>query len=746
MGRVAVFIFWFFTAAVACGQPLSEVRFTAEGCGVAPGGIGQVRLRWSGLSSSDDVHLVLDAPAHFTFLNLPSTGDLAEGEAMVLFMAHPFTAAGTHVLRFELVQGTEIIATALTEVEVEPRYSVESTVIKEGRDTIKVLHMNTGNIAVFIGGEQLIPGEATTLDHIRVDEYALAIQAQSQEWDTNFTIALNERFYPHETARPKAATKPLLTIAAQRQWAQSGAGFGMWNARLHKKNWQMNLSQWNSNFRGAVSFEDERTIIRMGNANVRVIEQLRPKNGLYALGSFNANRTDFYFDQESVLLRHRFKRDWGAIAPGGVYFDNRILPALQTRLEGNAGQLDWEAVGNLHDVRWEVGNRTLKTYGRALYVPQNFQGRTIQQTSGLVGTSAIIGSVRWSHQSSIFGPRSTKQFHNAQLQWGRGRVQWNARTQMNGRGQNFFNLQSTYTKGRHSFSGRFQQQSSKAIQQTGWTGQYRWNGAHNTFSCSAQQLSSGFNLRAQGSATFGGYRISGQLAYASLYSDQWFYQTTLSKSIHNHNITLSSSRRIPLRLGWNANFFPERSHATLKGRIEGMDGKAIQGAMITCQGRTIQSNSEGVFTFQHLTGSEASIEIHPESLPFAKFPSAGYSQTVSLTKHSQNITIQCFTTSAIQGFIDISFFSAPAVRPTIDWNTVSIQLVGPNDSLHECRVNALGHYHISNLKSGVYELHIRGLGKYFTALPMAVEIVEEQILEQPLVIQEIPNQIPFQEL
>ena len=746
MGRVAVFIFWFFTASVAYSQPLSEVIFTVEGCVVAPGGIGQVRLRWSGLSSREDVRLTLDAPAPFTFLNLPSAGDQTQGEAMALFMVHPFTAAGTHTLQFELVQGIATIANAFAEVEVEPRYSVESTIITEGRDTIKVLHMNTGNIAVFVEGEQLIPGATATLNHIREDEYALTITAQSQEWDTSYSIALNERFYPHETARPKAATKPLLTIAAQRQWAQSG-GFGMWNARLHKKNWQINLSQWNSNFRGSASYEDGRTKIQMGNANARVIEQMRPKNGLYTLGSLNSNRTDFYFDRESALLRYRYKRDWGAIAPGGIYFDNRILPVLKTRLEGKTGQLDWEAVGKLQDMRWEVGNRTLKTYGRVLYVPQNFQRRTIQQTSGLVGTSAIVGSVRWSHQSSIFGPRTGQHFHNAQLQWGRGHLQWNARTQLNGRtGLAFLNLHSTYTHGAHSLSGRFQQQAGKATQQNGWTGVYRWRGPHQTFGFSAQHLSNGWNLRAQGSAALGGYRISGQWAYTSLFSNQWFYQTTLSKSIHNHNITLSSSRRIPLRIGWNANLFPERSHATLKGRIEGMDGKAIQGAMITCQGRTIQSNSEGNFTFQHLTGTEATIEIHPESLPFAKFPSAGYSQTILLTKASQNIIIQCFTTSAIQGSIDISFLSEPALRPSIDWNTVSIQLIGSNDSLHECRVNALGHYHMSNLKSGVYELHIRGLGKYFTALPIAVEIVEEQILEQPLVIQEIPNQIPFQEL
>ena len=218
MGRVAVFIFWFFTASVAYSQPLSEVIFTAEGCVVAPGGIGQVRLRWSGLSSREDVRLTLDAPAPFTFLNLPSAGDQTQGEAMALFMVHPFTAAGTHTLQFELVQGTDPIANAFAEVEVEPRYSVESTIITEGRDTIKVLHMNTGNIAVFVEGEQLIPGAAATLNHIREDEYALAITAQSQEWDTSYSIALNERFYPHETARPKAATKPLLTIAAQRQW------------------------------------------------------------------------------------------------------------------------------------------------------------------------------------------------------------------------------------------------------------------------------------------------------------------------------------------------------------------------------------------------------------------------------------------------------------------------------------------------------------------------------------------------
>jgi len=746
MGRVAVFIFWFFTASVAYSQPLSEVRFTAEGCGVAPGGIGQVRLRWSGLSSSEDVRLTLDAPAPFIFLNLPSAGDQTQGEAMALFMVHPFTAAGKHPLRFELIQGTAPIANAFVEVEVVPRYSMESTIITEGRDTIKVLHMNTGNIAVFVEGEQLIPGATATLNHIREDEYALAITAQSAEWDTSYSIALNERFYPHETARPKAATKPLLTIAAQRQWAQSG-GFGMWNARLHKKNWQINLSQWNSNFRGAASYEDGRTKIRMGNANARVIEQMRPKNGLYTLGSLNSNRTDFYFDRESALLRYRFKRDWGAIAPGGIYIDNRILPVLKTRLEGKTGKLEWEAVGKLQDMRWEVGNRTLKTYGRALYVPQNFQGRTIQQTSGLVGTSAIVGSVGWSHQSSIFGPHTGQHFHNAQLQWSRGRLQWNARTQLNGRtGLAFLNLQSTYTHGAHSLSGRFQQQAGKATQQNGWTGMYRWRGPQQTFGFSAQQLSNGWNLRAQGSASLCGYRISGQWAYTSLFSNQWFYQTTLSKSINNQNITLSSSRRIPLRIGWNANLFPERSHATLKGRIEGMDGKAVQGAMITCQGRTVQSNFEGTFTFQHLTGTEATIEIHPESLPFAKFPSAGYSQTILLTKASQNIVIQCFTTSAIQGSIDISFLSAPALRPSIDWNTVSIQLIGSNDSLHECRVTRLGHYHMSNLKSGVYELHIRGLGKYFTALPMAVEIVEEQILEQPLVIQEIPNQIPFQEL
>jgi len=131
---------------------------TALGGEVSPGKTGHIRLEWAGLVQEEHLALDLEAEGYFTFFGLPSVGSSNSGSSVLLFMVHPNTPAGLHNIKITVEATGVPIASCVAQVDVERKHGIESVVLSEQRESVEVLHSNTGNTTVDIGVAQLSPG------------------------------------------------------------------------------------------------------------------------------------------------------------------------------------------------------------------------------------------------------------------------------------------------------------------------------------------------------------------------------------------------------------------------------------------------------------------------------------------------------------------------------------------------------------------------------------------------------------
>ena len=180
-----------------------------------------------------------------------------------------------------------------------------------------------------------------------------------------------------------------------------------------------------------------------------------------------------------------------------------------------------------------------------------WEGEALQRSGASFGGSLQLTDVRWNVHSAYQNfSGSWAGFHTSQLQWNKG--PWSVNTRGLWHENNRFfrgNLQMQYTNGSHTLGIRQQHQQRAADQPHGWGMQYRWNAEQGQWATTLNKLGDRWTLALSEAALQFEAASSRAGAYSSLSKDRWFYQLSISKTFHGSTVSLSSGRRMPVRLG-----------------------------------------------------------------------------------------------------------------------------------------------------------------------------------------------------
>lgn len=747
MGRIEYILFGLVFSISGFSQRSLTKELVAYDSEVKPGGLGHIIFNWKTIKNTVKKSIVLDSNPYFTALNTPLSIEGSKGQETIVFIANPFTPPQNYQIKLSILVNGKEIGSAISQIHVIKNYAVESTVLEEKIDSIKVLHYNKGNVRIVIDNHSLLPGQSVTLSHLKQKTNELALTVKSEKWDSSYTVPLSKKIYSSETTAPQFKADPKILIRTQHRLSD-GSLFNSYNTRIRLKNWSAITSLWNNSIQGYLTYGDDDFIFTLSNTNARISPLLRPRRKINFHGSLINPGLKFYLDEEAVAVSKSIKiSECLKISPGFALNENAMRPTLSFSKSLIKGALNWEMIGRMNHIAWEWNGAQINYFGQLLIVPDNLLSNSIQSTSGIAGASMKVDGVRLNHQSSFLYNSSFFHMHNTHVQWGSSKLQWLARTQfVNLKDQFSGSIQGTLSSGHHNFSSRLQFLSSKRQARISLNSRYRWNIMNHAFGVAAQFNSASWNFRGQLTTRINNFQIGGEIAYSQQFNTNWFYQTSISKEADNHLFRLTSSIRFPIGVSWSGSFLNCIQFKTLKGHIENIDGKPIQDIVVSCQGKTIRSDSQGNFIFRHLDGSNVSIRIHPESLPFAKFPEGGYTHEVVLDKHEKKTTIILFSSSAVQGRLLFPNEQELTFHPVIDRDNLTVRLIDDLGTVQIRSINKVGEFYFSNLKTGRYTIIVNGLGKYFKCSPISINVREGEICNQSIQIESINNLIPFQQL
>ena len=255
---------------------------------------------------------------------------------------------------------------------------------------------------------------------------------------------------------------------------------------------------------------------------------------------------------------------------------------------------------------------------------------------------------------------------------------------------------------------------------------------------------SGWTFRSYGGWSYRSYSFHIQGGYSSLPSSQWFYQSSLSKKVGNQQISVVSSRRMPIQIAVRGTLFHTSEWVNIKGRIVDGKGTGLVDVVLHYGDRIVQTDSKGSFEFTGVTRN-CSLEIEAASMPFAHFPVEGYTQQFALKSKHNKVEIRCFSSGGIRGEVLTNFSNAIGLRSPIHYNDLVIVLQKEGQN-YTCEIDSNGEFRISGIPPGEYRLYIQGLSNDYRFSPTAVTVEEGSITSLPLTIWEVEQTIPMQQL
>lgn len=740
MGRVTLLLLLVLgLSRIGLGQ---SVELNAVGGTVLPGAVGHISLKWENLVSVAPVDISIDAEQNFTFMGLPSVGSTSQGSSALLFMVHPYTPSGSHPVAVELKSSDRSIAECTAIVNVVERPGIESSLLLEQRDRVEILHTNTGNTAIELGLETLPPGASIRVKYDPEQAREIQVFAVSEDWDSSYTVPLKKRFYPASSMVTLQKNQPLIDYHLQQQW-MGQRSFS--NARMdfHEKNWHLNLNTWNRYIRGAATYRNGQNFLAAGHRNFQGVSLVRPNISWYAQGMLNG--WNGFIDEQGFGGSKRWVKEESELQIGGMGFGQALVPHVMLRLRKGRDYLSYENVGKLQEAAWGFKRGGWNSYGRLLHVPEQWTQRSLQQSNGVIGNSISAGSFRLNQQSAFYQNHGELfHFHNAQIQLGSKGFQWITRGTYSSNGMARTSSQAMYRLGRHSISVRNQRAIVKARTLSQWMGQYYWRTPRSNFSLSAQHLMNGWSFRSYGGWSFRSYSFHVQGGYSSLPSSPWFYQASLSKKVGIQQISLVSSRRMPVQIAVQGSLFHQSDWVNIKGRIVDGKGMGLADVVLRYGDRIVQTDAKGSFEFNGVARS-CRLAIEAASLPFAHFPSEGYAQEFELKSKHNRVEIRCFTSGGIQGTILTKFTNTVGLRSPISYDDLEVMLQKEGQQ-YTCEIDGTSRFRISGIPPGEYKLYIQGLPNTYRFSPTSVSVEEGSITSLPLTIWEVEQSIPMQQL
>lgn len=719
-----------------------SVELNVVGSHVLPGAVGHISLQWENLVSITPVDISVDAPGHFTFMGLPSLGSTSQGSSALLFMVHPYTPSGAYHIVIELKGDGRSLDQCTVVVEVGKRYGIESSLLLEQRDRVEILHTNTGNVDIELGSERLRPGASIRAKYYSEQARKIQVFAMSEDWDSSYTVPLKKRFYPASSVIAHPKNQPLMDYHWQQQW-MGQRSFSNARVAFHEKNWHLNLNTWNRYIRGAAMYRNGQDFLAAGHRNFQGSHLIRPSISWYVQGEMNG--WNGFVEEQGFGGSKRWSKGENEFQLGGMGFGQTLVPHVALQLREGRDYLSFESVGKLQEAAWGFNRGGWNSYGRLLHVPEQWTQISLQQSNGVIGNSLSVGTFRLNQQSVLYQNQGELfHFHNAQIQLGSKGFQWITRGMYSSNGITRASSQATYRLGRHSVCIRNQRAIVKAGTQSQWMGQYYWRTPRSNFSLSAQHLRSGWTFRSYGGWSYRSYSFHIQGGYSSLPSSPWFYQASLSKKVWNQQISVISSRRIPVQIAVRGTLFHPSDRVNIRGRVVDGNGAGLADVVLNYGGRIVQTDSKGCFEFTSVTRN-CSIEIEAASMPFAHFPVEGYTQQFTLEAKQNKVEIRCFSSGGVRGEIQKEFSNAVGLRSPIDYDDLVV-ILQKEGQKYTCEIDGTGEFRISGIPPGEYKIYIQGLSNDYRFSPASVSVEESSITSLPLYIWEVLQTIPIQQL
>ena len=580
-------------------QASTDPEMVVMGSTVNPGGLARLSVQWTGLPTAD-VELLVEADPSLTVLHAPSTGNSAAGSTLVLLMVHPFARPGKHAISLQLILHGKMLVRGEAVIHVHTKYAVESILTAERLGSLSVLHTNAGNAPITVDGISLEPGASRSTNHTHQQQNAIRFHARGQGWDSSYTLMTSEQFFPSATAPKKGSGSPRLLLVSTGQWTAENLLLTS-SVQWKQGPWQGTASSWNSTLRFQGSYAKDGNSWSVGHGNTSALAVLRPVFSPYARlhlqRGLNAN-----LNTQSALLKKRWETGGLHLETGGLLYKKQLQPIYGVRWGSEKLNLDYRGTGTLQQLEVGMHHGVFQGYGRLLSVPFAWEREVLQRSSARFGGSLQLRNVRWNVHNAYqeFSGRWAG-FHTSQLQWNKG--PWSVNTRgMWHENNRFFrgNLQVLYTVGSHTLGIRQQHQQRVADQLQGWGMQYRWNAGQGQWATTIHRLGDRWTWRSQGSIAIKGLLLQGQGAYSSLSKDRWFYQLSISKTFHGSTVSIGSGRRMPVRLGLKGQLFEQNLYKTLGGSVVDAHGNGLQGIVLECEGKKVQTDAEGKFKFAHL--------------------------------------------------------------------------------------------------------------------------------------------------
>ena len=741
MGKLIQFLgVWALMMPLVAGGQVLEAR----GDSVDPGGLGLLWIEWSGVPEGP-AWLEVEAPEELVFLELPSMGVGRRGEALAFFMVHPFARAGKKELVLQIRSGERVCFRAMASVLVHERAGAEFAVLEERRDSTIASVSNTGNISLYVEGEEIAPGEVRRVRMAREEKSNWVLTASGGSWDTTVVLPLRKRFYPHQTeaAMPNIGSD-VLSAQLSGQWS-GGQWHGMVLGRFARENWSGNLAQWNGRTRGVLAYESGRGKGVIGYGNARALEVIRPGQSAFFRGQIGRQPLSLFLDNRSVVATKNWSYGAWETGAGTAWFEGRLVPTGQLDIEGQNASLHWRQWGGLCDVQTEWQGAKFGSHARWLQVPEFWREEVVMGELATLGTSYRTPHLRWNHQSVLQGDRD---FHSALLQYYSGSWQWAFRGQFQSHAQRFGSgVRGQYRWGNHQFSWRAQWLSAgEKTNRPRWNAAYNWRGRSGLLGISSQELVGG-NWAHFIQIGYQTPRLSlrAQTAYRGDLPQPWFPQLHLMLTRPSGQWALSSNPHMPLRLQWSGTLLRSHTTRTLKGQILDHQGQPLPEIELFCQGKRVHTDALGRFAFHHLTGETATVQIAPTTLPFATFPVEGYTRELALTKGTTSLAIHCFKSSGVHGTVRIQYDSAKAFRPRPNPALRAI-LTHRDGTTYTTQLTSYNTFQISGLREGVYTARLDNTGDLFQSLPVELYIEEGTLVPVELLLIERSQHMPIQRL
>ena len=744
-----------FAALSALGQECGEVVVNGPEELVA-GGIWSLAAHWTALPPGKHINIRIDAPAPFTVLSIPAEGGADSGVARPVLMTSAFAKANTYWIHVAF-EGACVLGKLedSLRVQIRPKPGLSATVLSAGRDSATLLVTNEGNVALKCDGVWMYPNESSQFQRHRKGN-TVAFNAQDASgWDTVAVLGLAPVGRSESVAPVFDPGVPWLNWRMQTVYAGRVSQLG--TVSFDKNHISARGLLWNDRLRGSIQLQEQWGTLSAGHG----IVQRHPLSRAQEMGFV---RMELPMDAFTGEMEWRGNQPIAGLRWHGSRLDSRVVLfgsgtgafwGMQHRLQLGHNEISFNKYEGMTLAQYN-GQKGLHRWSiHAAHVPDNLRAQAPYSSFVRANASGVLGSNRWLGQSALFADANGNwnQFHLLQNDLTLG--PWRFST----RGQFFssaltskqLRLQAEYRSGLWQWqsSGEWRQlghlppqmlyqhqlrlRTTRAYFQT----QFRHQPSTGLWSLlgSGNMQHKRWSLRMQ-SALFGGGNGGAR--------NQQNLQLIRRTSHGNLSVSAQSLQRATI--GWNGSLHGRSPYKTLTGQCRDEQGNPLAGVEVSAQGKSIISDPNGSFRFAHLEGSDALLEIHAGSLPFATQPILGYQQRQFLEQRKQHCTIGFYRTLGLRGSVTIQRTQHGALRQKINLASLELTLYHEDSSAYTTPVREDGQFTLGGLPEGHYCGALAPAPQGFSYEPIAIDIREGSPAILQITLVELPLNIPFQAL